>query len=115
MCMVGACCVLDTCTFKKQLSCRADYSFHSYMEVCQFVSCLLPRSRRISSLPCLNLWEEYMDPQRLESFECIDAADFLRSHDFDVVLRRHKSVGGRIFRDQCLKFVDRLVVVIRVQ
>ena len=52
-----------------------------------------------------------MDPQKLEDFECIDPVDFLRSYDFGTVLRRHKSGEGRIFRDQCLKFVDRFVCV----
>ena len=82
------------------------------MEICQFVHCLLSRSHKIGSLPSLNSWEEYMDPQKLNDFECIDSADFLRSHDFGAVLRRHKSVESRVFRDQCLRFVDRFVCVI---
>ena len=47
-------CVLDHCTFKKQLPCRADYSCHGYMDVCQFVYCSLSRSRKIGSPPSLN-------------------------------------------------------------
>ena len=53
-----------------------------------------------------------MDPQKLDGFECIDSVDFLRSHDFGAVLRRHQRGEGRAFRDQCLKFVDRFVCVI---
>ena len=97
------------------MSCRADFSFHGYMEVCQFVYCLLSRSCKIGSLPSLNSWEEYIDPRKLVDFECVDAVDFLRSHDFGAVLRHHKSGEGRIFQDQCLKFIDRFVGVIVVQ
>ena len=45
---------LDAVCFKKQQTGRSDYSFHSYMELCQFVYCLLSRSGKVSSLPDFN-------------------------------------------------------------
>ena len=44
----------DHSTFKKLRAGRSDFGFHSYSEVCQFVYCLLTRSRKLSSLPELN-------------------------------------------------------------
>ena len=103
------------CTFRKQLSGRSDYSFHFYMEVCQFVYCLLSRTRKIGSLPDLNDWEEYMDEQRVDEFENVAVCNFLSNHSFGVVLQNRKDGDGRVFREQCLKFMDRLVDAILAQ
>ena len=103
------------CTFRKQLSGRSDYSFHFYMEVCQFVYCLLSRTRKIGSLPDLNDWEEYMDEQRVDEFENVAVCNFLSNQSFGVVLQNRKDGDGRVFREQCLKFMDRLVDAILAQ
>ena len=108
-------CVSDSCSFKKQLACRPDYGFHGYMEVCQFVYCLLSRSRKLGSLPSLDACEEYMDPSKLKAYENVAAADFLCNHEFGAVLRRHKSGESQVFRGLCGKFMDRLVTVILSQ
>ena len=65
---------LDAVCFEKQQTGRSDYSFHSYMELCQFVYCLLPRSRKVSSLPDLNSWEAYL---RIAFFDSVPLAEFL--------------------------------------
>ena len=65
------------CSFKKQLSRR----------LCQFVYCLLSRTRKDGSLPELNDWGEYMDEQRVEEFESVAVSDVLRNHSFGSVLR----------------------------
>ena len=97
------------------MSGRSDYSFHFYTEVCQFVYCLLSRTRKIASLPELNSWEEYMDEQRVDEFENVAASDFLRNHSFGVVLQGRKDSDGRSFREQCIKFLDRLVDAVLMQ
>ena len=71
---------LDRRSFKKLLSKRVDYSFLFYMEVYQFVYCLLSRTRKISSLPDLHNWEVYMDMEKVDEFDSISPVDFLRDH-----------------------------------
>ena len=70
-------CCLDCCNFKKQISRLEVFGFHCYMEICQFVCCLLSRTRHLSDLPEMHDWEAYMDMSKIESFKKIDAADFL--------------------------------------
>ena len=103
------------CSFKKQLSRRSDYGFNFYMEVCQFVYCLQSRNRKIGSLPGLNDWEEYTDEQRIHEFESVAVADFLHNHSFGSVLRSRKDSVDRVFREQCVKFMDCLVDTILAQ
>ena len=105
-------CCLDRCTFKKQLSGREDYGFHCYMEICQFVYCLLSRTRQISGLPELHDWEAYMDVSKIETLKKIDTADFLLSHDFGEELQRGKTGEMQEFRNRCREFMDRLVDVL---
>ena len=100
---------LDRCSFKELLSKRVDYSFHFYMEVCQFVYCLLLRTQKISSLPDLHNWEEYMDVEKVDEFDSISPVDFLRNHSFGLTLHSRNDGSGRTFREQCRKFMDRLV------
>ena len=106
------CCCLERCTFKKQLTGRADYGFHCYMEICQFVYCLLSRTRVLSSLPELNDWAAYMDTEKVASFKKIDTADFLLNHEFGVELQRGTTGELTEFRNRCREFMDRLVDVL---
>ena len=85
------------------------------MEVCQFVYYLLSRTRKIGSLPWLNNWEEYMDEQRVDEFESVASSDFLHNHSFGTVLQSRRDSDGRAFREQCVKFMDRLVAAILAQ
>ena len=103
---------LDHCTFVKQKAGRSDYAFHAYSEVCQFVYCLLIRSRKVSSLSALNDWESYMEPSKLQAFEKVSTDDFLQSYDFGAELHRSNTDEAREFRNRCRAFVDRLVDVI---
>ena len=100
---------LDAVTFVKQQTGRSDYSFHSYMELCSFIYCLLSRSRKVSILPELNAWDEYMDPAKIASFELVETWEFLRNHDFGETLENAKGGGAREFRGHCREFVDQLV------
>ena len=79
------------------------------MEVCQFVYCLLSRTRKISALPGLHDWEEYMDVEKVDEFDSISPDDFLRNHSFGSTLHGRNDGSGRTFREQCRKFMDRLV------
>ena len=111
--MVGTSnCCLDRCTFKKQLSGREDYGFHCYMEICQFVYCLLSLTRQLSELPDLHDWEAYMDVTKIEKFKNINTTDFLLSHDFGEELQRGKTGEMQEFRNRCGEFMDRLVDVL---
>ena len=103
---------LDHCTFVKQKAGRSDYAFHAYSEVCQFVYCLLIRSRKVSSLSALNDWESYMEPSKLQAFEKVSTDDFLQSYEFGAELHRSNTDEAREFRNRCREFVDRLVDVI---
>ena len=100
---------LDAVTFVKQQTGRSDYSFHNYMEMCSFIYCLLTRIRKVSSLPELNEWDEYVDPAKMASFELVETSDFLRNHDFGKTLKNAKRSEARAFRGHCREFVDQLV------
>ena len=103
---------LDASSFKKQTTKRADYGFHHYFELCQFVYCLLSRSRKVSSLPPLEAWESFMDVSKLDAFEEADMDSFLVLHDFGVDLLRRGTSEFLDFRRRCREFFDYLVEVI---
>ena len=106
---------LDAVCFKKQQTGGSDYSFHSYMELCQFVYCLLSRSRKVSSLPDLNSWEAYMDVSRIAFFDSVPLAEFLQNYDFGSTVRQFKGGEGPEFIERCREFFDRLVQLILAQ
>ena len=103
---------LDSCTFKKQRARRGDYTFHCYSELCQFIYCLLTRSRKVSSLPEMNSWEDYMDSEKIASFPKTSDATFLCNFEFGEVLRQRNTSEVKDFRTRCRRFIDRLVDVI---
>ena len=105
-------CCLDRCTFKKQLSGRKDYGFHCYVEVCQFVYCLLSRTRVVSDLPELHDWAAFMDSSKIAAFKKVDTADFLLNYEFGMELQRGTTGELREFRNRCREFMDRLVDVL---
>ena len=82
-----------------------DYAFHAYNEVCQFIYCLLSRSRVVSGLPQMDDLEAYMDPSKLKDLEKISSEDL------------HRANTGELceFRNRCREFVDHLVDVILAQ
>ena len=77
--------------------------------------CLLSRSRRVSSLPNVNAWEEYMDVSKLSQYDAIPTAEFLQTYDFGAMLREFKGGEGRDFQDRCREFIDRFVELILAQ
>ena len=106
---------LDAVCFKKQQTGRSDYSIHSYMELCQFIFCLLSRSRKVSSLPDSNSWETYMDVSKIAFFDSVSSADVLRNYDFGSTVRQFKGGEGPDFLERCREFFDRLVQLILAQ
>ena len=82
------------------------------MEVCQFVYCLLSRTRVLADLPELNDWAAYMDPEKIKAFKKIDTADFLLNYEFGEELQRGTTGELKEFRNRCREFMDRLVDVL---
>ena len=91
---------------------RSDYGFYSYSELCQFVYCLLSRTRRLSDMPELNDWDAYLDSPKIAAFGKADSADFLVNHSFGEELRRSSTQELCEFRRRCQELMDRLVEVI---
>ena len=91
----------DHRVFKKQLSGRTDYGFHSYGELCDFVYCLLTQTRRVADLPVLSDWDAYMDSSRVAALGKIDVDDFLANHPFGDALRRAYTGEVRDVRSRC--------------
>ena len=56
-----------------------------------------------------------MDEQRVDDFESVAVCDFLRNHSFGSVMQSRRDSDGRAFREQCVKFMDRLVATILAQ
>ena len=108
-------CVLDAVSFKKRCAGRADHGFPFYMELSQFVYRLLSRSRKSTSLPLLNSWQDYMDSSKVADFEKISSDDFPMNYEFGNTLRSFKGGESREFRRQRPDFMDRFVDVIMAQ
>ena len=106
---------LDAVCFKKQQQGRADYGFHAYVELCQLVFCLLSQSRRVSSLPKINAWEEYMDVSKLSQYDEVPSSEFLQDYDFGAMLRQFKRSDGRDFQDRCREIIDHFVELVLAQ
>ena len=108
---VGECCMcllFRWLYLQETVSGREDYGFHCYMEFCQFVYCLLSRTRQLSDLPELHDWEAYMDTSRIEAFKKIDTADVLFSNEIGAELQRGKTGEMQEFRNSCRELMDRL-------
>ena len=85
------------------------------MKLCQFVYCLLSRSRKVSSLPEPNLWDTYMDSSQAACFDLVASADFLQDYDFGLTLRQFKGGEDPEFQDRCQEFFGQLVQLILTQ
>ena len=104
--------VIDCCTFKKQLSRRDDHCFHCFFYLCAFSCCLLSRTRKWSSLPEMNDWDSYMNPDELSGRERIDTETFRLACDFGKELQRGATNEVGDFRTWFREFQDWLVDVI---
>ena len=103
---------LDYFNFERLRQCRRDYGFHGYGEVCNFVYCLLMRTRKLSDLPGIHEWESYMDISKLSYFNAISMEEFLVDSDFGRELVTVKTGEMREFRVKCRECIDRLVSLI---
>ena len=99
----------DHRVFKKQLSGRTDYGFHSYGELSEFVYCLLTQTRRVADMPVLSDWDAYMDSSKVAVLGKIYVKDFLANHPFGDALRRANTGEVRDVRSRCLDFMNHLV------
>ena len=100
---------LDYFNFERLRQCRRDYGFHGYGEVCNFVYCLLMRTRKLSDLPGIHEWESYMDVSKLSYFNAISMEEFLMDRNFGRELVTVKTGEMREFRVKCRECIDRLV------
>ena len=56
-----------------------------------------------------------MNVEKVDEFDSIFPADFLRNHPFGSTLHSRNDGSGRTFREQCRQFMDRLVDAILAQ
>ena len=55
---------------------QADYAFRAYGEFCNFVYCLLLKTRSTSGLPEIHAWESYMNVVKVRDFAVVRAIPF---------------------------------------
>ena len=106
------CVVSVNVNFEKLQQARPDYVFHSYGEICNFIYCLLLKTRVDADLPGIHEWEAYMDVSKLESFRSLPIEDFLVNYPYGKELAAGKTSEIREFRVKCRIFLDQLVVVL---
>ena len=90
---------------------QADYAFRAYGEFCNFVYCLLLKTRSTSGLPEIHAWESYMDVVKVRDFAVVPCDSFLSSHDLGEQLSAGKTKEYVAFRLHCRQFVDRLIII----
>ena len=92
---------------------RKDYAFHGYGELCNFIYCLLMKTRVTSKLPGIIEWEKYMDVKKLSRFPVAPMlGEFLKNYEFGKMLAAGKTSEFVRFRQQCREFTDRVVVLL---
>ena len=91
---------------------QADYAFRAYGEFCNFVYCLLLKTRSTSGLPEIHAWESYMDIVKIRDFAVVPCDSFLDSHDLGKQLSAGKTKEYVSFRLHCRQFVDRLIIIL---
>ena len=91
---------------------RSDYAFHGYGELCNFVYCLLMKTRQLSSLPAIHDWDAYMDVEKVASFPVAPIDEFLAHCDYGKYLLSSKASEMPKFCGRCREFIDRLVTLL---
>ena len=91
---------------------QADYAFRAYGEFCNFVYCLLLKTRSTSGLPEIHAWESYMDVVQVRDFAVVPCDSFLSSHDLGEQLSASKTKEYVAFRLHYRQFVDRLIIIL---
>ena len=104
--------VLVVINFGKMEKGRSDYAFHCYGEMCNFVYCLLLKTRVSTSLPGIHEWEEYMDVEKVKAFPSIPDDEFLENYELGRLLNEKKTSNFTTFRVRCREFLDCLVVTL---
>ena len=98
--------------FTKLRQCRRDYIYHGYGELCNFVYCLLMKTRVAGCLPGIHEWEKYMSTDAIAVSPVVPADSFLANDNFGKTLMTKKTGELPEFRARCRQFLDRLIVVI---
>ena len=104
--------VLVMVNFEKLQQGRTDYGFHSYGEFCNFIYCLLLKTRSSTYLPGIHEWESYMDLSKLDSFGALPIEECLVNYAFGKEFAAGKTSDFREFWVKCRAFCDHLAVVL---
>ena len=91
---------------------QAVYAFCAYGEFCNFVYCLLLKTRSTSGLPEIHACESYMEIVKIRDFAVVPCDSFLASHDLGKQLSAGKTKEYVAFRLHCRQFVDRLIIIL---
>ena len=91
---------------------QADYAFRAFGEFCNFVYCLLLKTRSTSGLPEIHAWESYTDIVKIRVFVVVPCDSFLANHDLGKQLSTGKTKDYVAFRLHCRQFVDRLIIIL---
>ena len=90
---------------------HSDYDFHGYGELCNFVYCLLLKTKDIADLSGLMEWEECMDVSRITALPNASMVTFLMSCDYGKRLSAGETIEVMNFRVLCRDFMNRLAVL----
>ena len=93
-------CVSVESKFPKFCEGRVEYCFHGYGEICNFVFCLLMKTKTLSSLPGITAWEEFMSVSQVSEFPSIPLKSFLVSDGYGRELPNGKTGDVEEFRLQ---------------
>ena len=77
--------------FTKLRQDRRDYGFHGYGELCNFVYCLLMKTRVAGSLPGIHELDKYMSVDAASYFPVVAMDSFLAYDDFERTLMVKKT------------------------
>ena len=88
---------------------RDDYDFCCYEEICNFVYCLMLKTRSTDGLPGIHEWESYMSMEKIASFLAISADVFLVNFELGQELLSGKTSEVQKFSINCRKFVVELI------
>ena len=91
---------------------RVDYVFDGHGEFCNFVYCLLMKTRVLSDLPDFHAWDACMDIMKYRDFVVVPSDVFLANYDLGKQLFGEKTKEITEYCLHCRQFIDRLIIVL---
>ena len=98
--------------FEKLFQGRAGYDFQGYGELCNFMYCLLLKTKDIAAFTGLMDWEEYMAVPKIIALPNASMDTFLMNCDYGKILAGGKASEVKDFRGLFRDFINRLAVLI---